>query len=338
MQDTKSTNGEIPPNGIHVNGEVGKPEKPLMGPDQPLPHVSEFDFSTAASPENLVDDIVSSLRVSGGCVIRNMVGKDVLDQLEADIRPHLNAAKPAPGTFWPPQTRKVMGCMGKSKAFANHIVGNPIWQKIGEHFLTSRLEWNWVGDKREQSVAGPQLNNTVVFSIGPGGYAQVLHRDDPVHHNFHPAAAEHHLGRDTAVGFFVAGTKTTRANGATRFVPGSHLWDYSLPPPSNDDKCFYAELEPGDGFIVMAGCYHGGSANTTADEERLVYSTFSTRGWCRQEENQYLANDVEKIKELPVWLQRFMGYSLSRPFMGWVDMDDPMKVINPDYQTEGDLW
>lgn len=69
-----------------------------MGPDQPLPHVSELDFSTAASVENLLDDIVSSLRLSGGCVIRNMVGKDVLDQLEADIRPHLNAAKPAPGT------------------------------------------------------------------------------------------------------------------------------------------------------------------------------------------------------------------------------------------------
>lgn len=69
-----------------------------MGPDQPLPPVSEFDSSTVASSEKLVDDIVSSLRVSGGCVIRNMVGKDVLDQLEADIRPHLNAAKPAPGT------------------------------------------------------------------------------------------------------------------------------------------------------------------------------------------------------------------------------------------------
>lgn len=254
--------------------------------------------------------------------------------------------------------------MGKSKAFALHVVGNPVWQKVGEHFLTSRLEWTWVsplpftayiapgailrkrsianitkvGDKREQSVSSPQLNNTVVFSIGPGAYAQVLHRDDPVHHNVHPAAAEHHLGRDTAIGFFLAGKKTTRANGATRFVPGSHLWDYFLPPPSTDDQSFYAELEPGDGFMVMAGCYHGGSANTTADEERLVYSTFSTRGYCRQEENQYLANDVEKVKQLPVWLQRFMGYSLSRPFMGWVDMDDPMRVINPDYHTEGDLW
>lgn len=97
-QDTIATNGEIQSNGIHGNGEKGSSEKPLMGPDQPLPHVSEFDFSTATSVENLLDDIISSLRVSGGCVIRNMVGRDVLDQLEADIRPHLNAAKPAPGT------------------------------------------------------------------------------------------------------------------------------------------------------------------------------------------------------------------------------------------------
>ena len=158
-----------------------------------------------------------------------------------------------------------------------------------------------------------------------------------MHHTYHSAAAEHHLGRDSAVGFFVAGTRTTRANGATRFVPGSHLWDYAEPPPS-EDKTFYAELQPGDGFMVFAGCYHGGSANTTADEERLVYSTFTTRGYLRQEENQYLANDMEAVRKLPVWLQQFMGYSLSRPFMGWVNMDDPMRAINPDFKSLDELW
>lgn len=99
--ETNVTNGEIHSNGIHLHGGRGNPdksEKALMGPDQPIPDVSEFDFSAAASLETLLDDIVKSLRVSGGCVIRNMVGKDVLDQLEADIRPHLNAAQPAPGT------------------------------------------------------------------------------------------------------------------------------------------------------------------------------------------------------------------------------------------------
>ena len=44
------------------------------------------------------------------------------------------------GDFWPPETRKVMGLMGKSKAFAINIVGNPVWQKVGQHFLTSVLE------------------------------------------------------------------------------------------------------------------------------------------------------------------------------------------------------
>lgn len=101
--ETNVTNGEIHSNGIHVQGERGNPDKPekaLMGPDQPLPHVSEFDFSVAASLENLLDDIARSLKVSGGCVIRNIVRKDVLDQLEVDIRPYLIAAKPAPGTVY----------------------------------------------------------------------------------------------------------------------------------------------------------------------------------------------------------------------------------------------
>lgn len=44
------------------------------------------------------------------------------------------------GDFWPPETRKVMGLMGKSKAFAVNVVGNPLWQKVGEHFLTSVLK------------------------------------------------------------------------------------------------------------------------------------------------------------------------------------------------------
>lgn len=185
-----------------------------------------------------------------------------------------------------------------------------------------------VGEKNEVSVSGPQLNNTIVFSISPGARNQALHRDDVIHHPDHPAVAEHELGRDAGVGFFVGGKRTTKENGATRFIPGSHLWDYSEGPP-REDQAFYAELGPGDGFMMLSGCFHGGSANKTKDEERLVYSTFSTRGWMRQEENQYLANDIEKIKELPEWLQERVGYGLSPPFLGWIDLKNPMLVLHP---------
>jgi len=75
---------------------------------------------------------------------------------------------------------------------------------------------------------------------------------------------------------FVAGTKTKKANGATRIIPGSHLWDYSRPPPPRDDgsiEC--AELEPGDAFMMLGGCFHGAGANTTVDEERLIYGEYA---------------------------------------------------------------
>ena len=182
------------------------------------------------------------------------------------------------------------------------------------------------------------MNHTVVFSIMPGARNQALHRDDHIHYNHHPAATAHHLGRDAGATIFVAASKTTRANGATRFIPGSHLWDYALPPPQDDGnntQIKYAELSPGDAFIMLSGCYHGSSANTTSDEERLVYSTASIRGWYRQEENQFLANEVERIKELPLDLQRFMGYGLSHPSLGWVNFDDPIKVINGGEELAG---
>lgn len=91
---------------------------------------------------------------------------------------------------------------------------------------------------------------------------------------------------------------------------------------------------------MLTGCYHAGSANTTEDEERLLYSTGTTRGYLRQEENQYLAVGVERVREmdLPRWLLRFMGFGLSRPFAGWVEMDDPLRVVDPEVEIEGNLF
>jgi ectoine hydroxylase-related dioxygenase (phytanoyl-CoA dioxygenase family) len=81
---------------------------------------------------------------------------------------------------------------------------------------------------------------------------------------------------------------------------------------------------------MLSGCFHGGSANTTKDEERALLSTFSTRGWLRQEENQYLANSIDSIRGLPPALQERMGYAVSRPFLGWVDLRSPMLLIHAD--------
>ncbi|KEF52312.1 uncharacterized protein A1O9_11552, partial [Exophiala aquamarina CBS 119918] len=175
--------------------------------------------------------------------------------------------------------------------------------------------------KSHNSVSLPQLSTTVTFSVRPGTKAQSLHRGDHIYHTFHPGVTAHHPGRDAMVCFFVAGIKTRTENGATRIIPGIHLWEYSLPPPSNDDPSIEcADLEPGDAFMMLGGCFHGAGANTTR--------AFSTRGSLRQEENQYLANDIEKIKEFSIWLQRYTGFGVSKPFIGWVELEDPLRRMN----------
>ncbi|KAH8655361.1 phytanoyl-CoA dioxygenase family protein [Xylariales sp. PMI_506] len=300
----------------------------LKSSKSPLPAVKEFDAATCT-----IAELVDALRHTGGIIVRNLLSAEEIAQIEVDVRPWLEDDKPWDGEMFPQETRRAFSMLGKSKTFALRIVGHPLWLGVTDALLTSTLKSNWVGDKNEVSVSGPQLNNTIVFSIRPGAHNQPLHRDDAIHHIDLPAVAEHEIGRDAGIGFFVAGKPSTKENGATRFIPGSHLWDYSE-GPAREEQAVYAELGPGDGFMMLSGCFHGGSANTTADEERLLFSTFSTRGWMRQEENQYLAVDIQKIKELPEWLQERVGYGLSRPFLGWVDLKNPMLILHPVRQEE----
>ncbi|RDW58182.1 hypothetical protein BP6252_13593 [Coleophoma cylindrospora] len=301
---------------------------PVKSSKSPLPDVKEFECSSAT-----VDDIVSALKITGGVIVRNFLDLEDINRILEDVNPYLEADKPWGGDFFPPETRRAFGLMGKSPTFATSMVGNPLWTGVTDALLTSHLKYNWVGDKNEESISVPQLHNTIVFRIGPGARAQALHRDDTPHHPDHRAVAEHVLGRDCGVGLFVGATRTTKANGATRFIPGSHLWDYREGPPKEEQTVF-AELNPGDAFMMLSGCFHGGSANTTKNEDRVLLSTFSCRGWLRQEENQYLANSIDSIRGLPPALQERMGYGLSRPFLGWVNLQSPMYILHPEVPQE----
>ncbi|KAK5124767.1 hypothetical protein LTR85_001480 [Meristemomyces frigidus] len=287
------------------------------------------EFGPDANP----DDVVEAVKRVGGVIVRGIASKESVTQMEKDIRPALEADEPweAGDNFFPPSTRRAFGLIGKSRHFALDVIGNELYQYVCEQFLTSK-SYPFYGNRTNVNVSPPQVNNTIAFSVRPGdSFDQPLHRDDDIHYADRPrveAYPERTNSREYGIGFFVAGTRTTKENGATRFIPGSHLEETIHPP----DEAFarYAELEPGDGLILLSSCYHGGSANRTKDEERLLFSCFMTRGWLRQEENQYLAVSLDVVKSLPTRIQKLMGYATSEPMLGWVGFKDPRVVVDPN--------
>jgi ectoine hydroxylase-related dioxygenase (phytanoyl-CoA dioxygenase family) len=84
------------------------------------------------------------------------------------------------------------------------------------------------------------------------------------------------------MGQIIAGTRVTKENGGTEVLPGSHLWPGDERNP-NGYPLAYVSMEPGSAFFFLGSVYHGGGANTTEDEMRWIFSTFSCRGWVRQE-------------------------------------------------------
>ncbi|KAL0935801.1 phytanoyl dioxygenase family protein [Colletotrichum truncatum] len=285
-----------------------------------------------------IEDIIYLLKRDGGVFVKGLVNVSDVDKAYEECRERLDNDVEWNGSFFPKETRRASALLALSPTYARTQMMNSTYQKVCQHFLTTR-SWFWWGNEKKESVSKPYIHSCTAMRIGPGGKAQPLHRDDYISHNYHQEIEEwddeRDKNRETAVGLFVAGSKVTKENGGTQFIPRSHLWgtDRELPPQVDD--CIYAEMNKGDAFIMLASAYHAGGHNTTEDEERLIFSTFSTRGYLRQEENQFLSipHDIAKKYDRPV--QEYMGYALSNPACGYVDQMDPILVLRPELKGDG---
>lgn len=76
----------------------------------------------------------------------------------------------------------------------------------------------------------------------------------------------------------------------------------------------------------MGSVYYGQASNKT-DKTSVLLSAFSTPGYRRQEENQYLAVPWEVAEKYPTEVQRFLGYSVSRPYGGAVEHMEPLDFL-----------
>ena len=121
----------------------------------------------------------------------------------------------------------------------------------------------------------------------------------------------------------------TRANGATMLVPGSHKWhDQEVRQPP-DVEALQVEMSAGSLVAWTGSMWHGGGANTTADQSRLAVNINFNVAWLRQQENQYVGVPREEVAKMPERLQRALGYhQVSWVGPGMVDFRDPLAMLD----------
>jgi ectoine hydroxylase-related dioxygenase (phytanoyl-CoA dioxygenase family) len=164
------------------------------------------------------------------------------------------------------------------------------------------------------------LSNAQFINILPGEAQQQLHFDDSFYKIPRPRPA---LGAATiwAIDAF------TPENGATVFIPKSHLWDSArMPTPDETIPCV---MPAGSVIFFLGTLWHGGGANRS-DQPRLAFTGQYCAPWLRQQENFFLEVPREVTRTLRPTIQSLMGYSIYPPFMGMVDSMHPKRILERD--------
>ena len=117
----------------------------------------------------------------------------------------------------------------------------------------------------------------------------------------------------------------TERNGATRIVPGSHVFDHA-PEYGTHHDTVAAEMPAGSVMLFDSALWHGGGANAT-QARRYALSCSYCAGWMRQQENYQLGVPRETAARFPRRLQELCGYSVYRGQFGHIDNADPIELL-----------
>jgi ectoine hydroxylase-related dioxygenase (phytanoyl-CoA dioxygenase family) len=235
-----------------------------------------------------IDTVVATIQRDGAVIIENYVDTSVVDALLADLRrPFDTVGRSTENDFNGYTTLRVNSVLDISRASAE-LIGHGPMMEVLDRLLLPHCESYSIG-------------STTAIEIHPGEDEQVLHRDDTVYPVRLP-------GMELQVSVMWALTDFTEENGATRAVPGSHLWvQPRLPGP--DDEVVQAPMSKGSALFYLGSVFHGGGANRSDKPRAGLVNTYCL-GWLRQEVNHVLSVPRDVAACYPEHIQRLMGYEV----------------------------
>lgn len=237
----------------------------------------------------------------GYAVLPNCFSKAEAAEARAEIERLLGSA-PLAGRnrFEGERTNRIYGLLNKSRVFDKFATLDRVLA-LNDFFL----DRNYL------------ISALHTISIQPGERAQALHHDDGFIEIARPRAP---LG--TAV--MLAFSEYTAENGATRVIPGSHLWGADR--RGQPGETVPALCPEGGVVFLISTTWHGGGANTTAAAVRHSATVQYCQPYLRPIENQVLAVDPRRLDDIPAPLVDLMGYRIMAPFIGYADGLNPRRA------------
>ncbi|MCZ6870416.1 MAG: phytanoyl-CoA dioxygenase family protein [Gammaproteobacteria bacterium] len=271
----------------------------------PLTHGLELNEADAAR----VEAAVATVDRVGYALVTDFLGPEQLESVRAAMAPifELTGTRDlrkrkghARSGYRGLQTVHVHNLFAKTRA-VDAVALDPVLLKIIE------------------GVLGPLFQMSVATAMcpDPGVDPQGLHQDD----------GHYPLARPRPP--FIANTLIalddfTRANGATRIVPGSHRW---TKPVEQETAVSYAEMPAGSLLVFDGALWHAGGGNTTKDQRRRSINLNFNLSWLRQQENQYVGIPRDVWLAMPERLQRLLGFQKVNFLYGSVDYMDPLEYF-----------
>ncbi|KAL8701870.1 MAG: hypothetical protein Q9224_000306 [Gallowayella concinna] len=269
--------------------------------------------------------VIRAIESDGGVILTGFSNVAEVKKVNADAAPYLEAIiEERKSRNQDRGTARCTRFFGRSETAREVWLQQPAFLQIVNHFLrTESVPYN---DKGSTPITTDAiLSASATLDIGPGMQAQDLHRDDFIWQQTHTAHSEgYKLGSDVGMGLLVPGVRTTRENGATLFVPASHLWDHTRRPQALEAVA--VEMDVGEAFLFLASTVHAGGANSTL-EGRPVHGFFYCRSWIRPEENQHMWFTKQEVRTWSSAAQKQAGYLLDNPFLGHCNEVDPVELF-----------
>jgi hypothetical protein len=125
--------------------------------------------------------------------------------------------------------------------------------------------------------------------------------------------------------FMWAVTDFTADNGATRVIPGSHLWPAGR-RPTPDDPVECLEMPQGSFAVWLGATFHGAGANRT-DAVRVGAQMGFNCGFLRPHETQLLLVPPLVARDLPLNVQEVLGYRAHRGMLGCIEQQSPLERL-----------